>query len=51
MYKYGSILLYMPIYIETLSPVSTQCTMDRATSASYAGSNEDSNKHDSSQIY
>ena len=41
----------MPIYIEAFSPVSIQCAIDRATSASYAGSNEDINKHDSSQIY
>ena len=40
----------MLIEIEILSPVSTQCTMDWQTSASYAGLNDDHNKHDNGHV-
>ena len=51
MHIYSGILLYMPIYIETFSPVRTGCTMDWEIGTSYAGSNDDNNKHNTSQIY
>ena len=50
MQKHNGISLHMPIYIEILGLITTQCTMDQETRASYAGSNDDNNKYDSSQI-
>ena len=50
MYIYGGISLYMPKYIEKLSPVSMQCTMDWETGTSYANSNDHTNEHNNSHV-
>ena len=47
---YGGILLYMPIYIEILSPISMQCTVDWETGMSYSSSKYNSIKYDSNQM-
>ena len=46
----SGISMHMHIYIGILSLISMWYTMDSETDVSYAGLNDDSNEHDSSQI-
>ena len=50
MHMHSGISLHIPIYIEILSLISMQYTMDWESGVSYAGSNNNNNKYNSSQI-
>ena len=49
-HKHSGISLHTPTYIEILSPISMQCTMDLDMGVSYSGLNDDNNEHNNSQI-